>query len=188
MNGAVLVINPENGWMYYLTFDLDVLLENDDLTVICEPFKMEWNIGTMNQEIYNDLWTESKNKRIKHLLDNLYFWKSMISVLLIASIILMYIIFIGYWMYEMLIEATIAVIVLWVILVIMKEFGAFKYFNDRRPNCQEIVRLNLLLSIPDLTFIRCLELSSAGFYWRIGARVVLTLLLLIDIYQHSPPT
>merc|ERR1711951_303805 len=100
----------------------------------------------------------------------------MISVIVIGSMVAIYIVLLAYWMYEVIFETVIAVAVLWILLTLMWGLGAFRHFNDRGPTLKEIARMNVLLCIPDLTFIRCLELSSADCYWRIGARVVLTLL------------
>merc|ERR1712079_515201 len=104
--GSMVVINPDNGWIYYLQIDTDNLITDDQFSELCEPYKMDSDIGTMNAEIYDNLWTESKE--LKRILDHMHWWKSLIAPILIGTIMFIYAIFTGFWLCAVIFEGTAA--------------------------------------------------------------------------------
>jgi len=109
--------------------------------------------------------------------------KGMLLLLICAA-------FVGRTVYtaaSLLLEASAAAFIVWSITCPMRYFGGFRAMNRRwrSPTLMELLRVQLLLCVPDLS-VRLLNVSVLGAFSRICARVMIALLLLVDAYQNEP--
>eukprot|EP01084_Bolivina_argentea_P065015 118522_1 len=184
MKPSYVVINPDNGMIYMNTLKNGI---NSALGINseCYAFQNTLNYTKMDANKFKTLLETNEN--IQKLLDG---WSGWMFWFLLFLIGFLFIFDIGCMCYDLvcaLFEGFIATIIVWIIMIVLKCFGTFKEFDNVSPTFKQIWRINLLICVPYFTFVRLTEVTSIGFYSMVAARVVLTLLLIIDVYKYDRP-
>ena len=176
-----MVINPDNGIIYQLNVNAVYYGQGQ-----CYSYQNTFNYDFMDKEKFEEL-LDLENEELNTFFDDMSHFMIYIILIVIAVVLAVYLGWQGFLFGCMMLEGMVATLIVWLLVFVMGCFGVFKEFGDIRPGFGEIWRINLLLCVPDFTFVRLLQMTSIAFYWRILARVILTCLLIIDVYQNEPP-
>ena len=181
MEPSFIVINPDNGIIYQLNFDAFYSGKGQ-----CITYANTFTFDTMNKQIFDQLLSDD-NEKLNSFFDDMGQYMQYILLIVIGVIAGIYIGYLLYLFASMILEGFVATVLVYIIIRLFKCCGAFNEFSNISPTLKQIWRINVLLCVPDFTFVRLMQLTSIAFYYRICARIILTLLLIIDTYQNEPP-
>ena len=182
MKPSVVVINPDNGIIYGLSVANTFYPDAGG----CYTYQNTFDYDVMNKQIFDELMSD-ENEGVRSFFDDMNRWFYKVLVLLMIAIIVIYFGWMGYAFAVMSVEGFVATLIVWIIVSLLKCCNVFGEFGGISPSFKEIWRINVLLCVPDFSFVRILQFTEVGLVWRVSVRIVLTVLLLIDIYQNDPP-
>jgi len=179
MRRSLFVFDPEAGVQYMLMFNASAA---DRMS--CSPTELQLQFQPLNRLEFEAMINPQSAEYGGAIAEAYWYFKA--SLIGLVSVV-----FAGRTAFTamlLLFEALAAKLLVWGATSLLHCCGAFQALNPRwrAPKWFEVWRLQMLLCVPDLTFVRMLHLAAFDMYSRIGARVVLAIFLLIDAYQNDP--